>query len=194
MTATGTRTATLATVVTGALVAMALSACGDSEPTSAEAASAETATMVCGMLRRWNNEFSDSFNDTSDTITDQDDPDTANDVLADGLDQLIAIAEDHVAEVDGSLMLPPTAERERLLDELRSGADEAVAAIEAEREKAADLPPITVDDQRGAIGGALLALERAGSVVEPAIGSYDAEELREAFAAEDGCEHVIQPF
>ena len=46
----------------------------------------------------------------------------------------------------------------------------------------------------GCSGTAFIAVERAGSVVEPAIGTYDDEELKAAFAADDGCEHVIQPF
>jgi hypothetical protein len=51
-----------------------------------------------------------------------------------------------------------------------------------------------VSEQRGVLGGAFIAVERAGSVVEPAIGTYDDEDLKAAFAADDGCEHVIQPF
>jgi hypothetical protein len=51
-----------------------------------------------------------------------------------------------------------------------------------------------VSEQRGALGTAFIAVERAGAVVEPAIGTYDDEELKAAFAADDGCEHVIQPF
>jgi hypothetical protein len=175
-----------------ALAAVA-SACGDSEPTTREAASSETATVVCGMLRRWNNEMADAINGTSDAITDADDPETANGVLLDGFDDLIQLADDHRAEVD-DLDLPVSDDRDRLLEDLRGGADRAIAALEEERAKLEDLPPITVSEQRGVLGSAFIALERAGSLVEPAIGTYDDEELKAAFAADDGCEHVIQPF
>jgi hypothetical protein len=182
------------TVVAGVTAAgVVVSACGDSEPTTREAASAETATVVCGMLRRWNNEMAEAINGTSDAITDADDPETANGVLLDGFDDLIQLAEDHRAEVD-DLDLPVTNERHRLLEELRVGADRAIAALDDERAELEDLPPITPSDQRGVLGSAFLAAELAGSVVEPAVGTYDDEELKAAFAADDGCEHVIQPF
>jgi hypothetical protein len=182
------------TVMVGVAAALAVvSACGASEPTTREAASAETATVVCGMLRRWNNDMADSINGTSDAITDADDPATAPRMLRDGFDDLIQLAEDNRAEVD-DLDLPVSNERDRLLEDLRSGADEAVAALEEERAEIEDLPPIEVSEQRGVLGGAFIAVERAGSVVEPAIGTYDDEELKAAFAADDGCEHVIQPF
>jgi hypothetical protein len=183
-----------ATVIASATaVAALLSACGDSEPTTREAASADTATAVCGMLRQWNNEIGDVLNRTSDAITDADDPATAPGVLRDGFDDLIQLAEDHRNEVD-ELVLPVSDERDRLVEELRGGADDAVAALEEERADIEDLPAIEVSEQRGVLGTAFIAVERAGSVVEPAIGTYDDEELKAAFAADDGCEHVIQPF
>jgi hypothetical protein len=174
-------------------IAAVVAACGDSEPTTREAASSETATAVCGMLRRWNNEMADALNSTSDAITDADDPTTAPEMLRDGFDDLIRLAEDHRAEVD-DLELPVSDERDRLLEELRGGADKAIAALEEERADIEDLPSITVSEQRGVLGTAFIVVERAGSVVEPAIGRYDDEELKAAFAADDGCEHVIQPF
>ena len=57
-----------------------------------------------------------------------------------------------------------------------------------------DLPHHRGIGAAGALGTAFIAVERAGAVVEPAIGTYDDEELKAAFAADDGCEHVIQPF
>ena len=183
-----------ATVIAGVTAAVAVvSACGDSEPTTREAASSETAAVVCGMLRQWNNDIAASINATSDAITDADDPETAPGVLRDGFDDLIRLAEDHRSEVD-ELDLPVSDERDRLVEELRSGADEAVAALEEERADIEDLPSIEVSEQRGVLGTAFIAVERAGSVVEPAIGTYDDEELKAAFATDDGCEHVIQPF
>jgi hypothetical protein len=183
-----------ATVIAGVSAAVAVvPACGDSEPTTREAASSETATVVCGMLRQWNNDIADSINATSDAITDADDPESAPGVLRDGFDDLIRLAEDHRSEVN-ELELPVSDERDRLVEELRSGADEAVAALEEERADIEDLPSIEVSEQRGVLGTAFIAVERAGSVVEPAIGTYDDEELKAAFAADDGCEHVIQPF
>jgi hypothetical protein len=184
---------TAATIAAVAAAVALASACGDSKPTTREAASADTATTVCGMLRRWNNEMGDALNSTSDAITDADDPETAPEVLRDGFDDLIRLAEHHRSEID-ELDLPVSDERARLVDELRSGADEAVAALEEERADIEDLPSIEVSEQRGVLGTAFIAVERAGSVVEPAIGTYDDEELKAGFAADDGCEHVIQPF
>ena len=182
--------AVIASVTT---VAAVVSACGESEPTTREAASSQTATQVCGMLRRWNNDMADVINSTSDAITDADDPETANGMLLDGFDDLIQLAEEHRAEVD-DLELPVSNERDRLLEDLRGGADKAIAALDQERTEIEDLPPITVSEQRGVLGSAFIAIERAGSVVEPAIGTYEDEDLKAAFAADDGCEHVIQPF
>jgi hypothetical protein len=181
---------TAATIAAVAAAVALASACGDSKPTSREAASAETATAVCGMLRRWNNEMGDTLNSTSDAITDADDPETAPGVLRDGFDDLIRLAEAHQGEVD-ELELPASNERDRLLEEL---GDEAVAALEEERADIEDLASIEVSDQRGVLGTAFITAERAGAVVEPAIGTYEDEDLKAAFAADDGCEHVIQPF
>ena len=176
-----------------ALVASAavVAACGATEPTSTEAAAAEAADTVCATLRDWNNDLGDSLNATSGAITDDDDPDTANDVLLDGFDELIDLAEEHRAEVD-ALDLGPVADRDALLAELAEGADAAVAVLEDERDDIAELPPITVERQAGALGGAFVAVEGALSVMEPQVGGYRTE-LREAFAAEERCRHVIQP-
>jgi hypothetical protein len=171
----------------------AVMGCGASEPTTAETAAADTAETVCEMLRRWDNEVSEAINAASESITDDDDPTTANDVLLDGFDEAIRLAEGHRAELD-DLGLPTSRDRERLLDELRSGADEAIADLEEQRADAADLEPITVDQQRRALGGALLAVETAQSSVEPRLGGYEDEALREAFATDEGCQHVIQRF
>jgi hypothetical protein len=177
-----------------AAVALVLSAagCGASLPTSAEAAAAETADEVCAMLRELNNEMAVSLNATSDEITDADDPETAPQVLRDGYDDLIGIAEDYAHDVD-ELDLPVSDARDALLGELHSGAEEAVTALEDERTELEGLDPVEVDDQAGVLGGAFTSLEKAQSVVEPRIGAYGDEELTEAFAAEPTCEHFIQP-
>jgi len=176
------------------VLAVAATACGDdSGGSSGGAAPAETATAVCGLLRGWSNELAESLNATSDAITDADDPATANQVLLDGWDALIEIAEAHVAEVT-QLELPDTDARGQLVDDLTTGAEAAVTELEDERAGIAALPPITVDGQRGALGGAFTSLEKADSVVEPAIGAYDDEDIRAAFQDEPTCEHVIQPF
>jgi hypothetical protein len=171
-----------------------LVACGDdgSASTSAEDA-ATTASEVCEVLRAWNNELGDSLNATSEAITDADDPTTANQVLLDGWDALIAIAETHVSEA-GEIDLPATGARDELIAELSAGAEAALAVLRAERADIADLPTITVDEQRGALGGAFIALENVHSQVEPVIGAYEDERIRAAFTAEPGCEHVVQPF
>jgi hypothetical protein len=114
-------------------------------------------------------------------------------VLVGGFDDMIAVAEANRDELD-DLDLPTVDERDDLIAELEAGADESIAVLEEERADAAALPPIEIDDQGGAIGGASVGLERATSVLEPSIGDYDDETLRDAFATEDGCEQVIQPF
>lgn len=180
----------LASAVTTTILA---AGCGDTEPTTSEAAAAETADTVCTMLRRWNNELTDVLNATSQSITDDDDPETAVAVLVAGFDELIEIAFAHRGEVD-DLELPNVDERDALLEELAEGADESTAVLEEERAQAAELPAIELADQPGALGGASVGVERATSVLEPEIGGYEDEALREAFAANEGCEHVIQPF
>ncbi len=175
------------------VAAAAVAACGASEPTSAEAAAAETADTVCSLLRDWNNDLTGVFNSTSDAITDADDPDTSVDELVAGFDEMVVLAADHRAELD-DLDLPAVAERDELIAELTVGADESIEVLEDERAETVDLAPIEVDDQAGALGGASVGLERATSVLEPSIGTYQDEALREAFAADEDCEHVIQPF
>jgi hypothetical protein len=171
----------------------ALGACGASLPTSTERAATGTAETVCSLLEDWNNDLTEVFNATSAEITDADDPATSVDVLVGGFDDMIAVAEANRDDLD-DLDLPATDERDDLVAELRAGADESIAVLEEERAEAAALPPIDIDDQAGAIGGASVGLERATSVLEPSIGSYDDEALRDAFATEERCENVIQPF
>jgi hypothetical protein len=181
----------LASAGGAALLVGALPACGASEPTSAEAASAEVADIVCTTLRDWNNELGDELNATSQAVTDDDDPTTANSVLLEGIDELIALAEDNRDEVD-QLDLPDVLDREALLDELAAGAEQSVDELEHERERVAELEPITVDRQAGALGGAFTSLEGALAVLEPEVARYRPE-LRDAFVAEEGCRHVVQP-
>lgn len=175
----------------GVGMALTTAGCGASEPTSVEAAAATTADTVCTTLRRWNNELTDVFNAASQRITDDDDPDTAGDVLVAGFDEMIAIAETHVDEAR-ELELPRTVWSDDLRAELGTGAEESLAVLEDERDEAAELPPIDVDAQGGAIGGASLGVERATAVLEPSAGRYDVV-LAEAFAADEGCVHVVQP-
>jgi hypothetical protein len=162
---------------------------GDAAAASPEAA--ETADIVCTMLRDWNNDLGAVLNSTSRTITDQDNPRTSNGVLLDGFDEMIRLAEQHRRQVD-ELELPAVDERDRLVEELAAGADESIEVLQEERADAAELGPIDVDEQGSALGGAFTGVERALSVIEPQIGPYNAD-LRRAFQDNEGCEHVIQP-
>ncbi|HEX6420421.1 MAG TPA: hypothetical protein VFZ77_18110 [Acidimicrobiales bacterium] len=180
-----------ATAAVAVLTVLAAGACGASLPTSSETDAAETADAVCALLRDWNNEMGDIINATSKSITDDDDPSTANDVLAEGFEQLIEVAEARRSQLD-ELDLPDVADRQALLDDLRAGADESIAVLEAELDDVADLEPITVERQGGALGGAFVAVEGALSVIEPEVAGYGTE-LRTAFAEEEGCRHVVQP-
>ncbi|HLM63188.1 MAG TPA: hypothetical protein VK306_02730 [Acidimicrobiales bacterium] len=177
-----------------ALAGVAAAGCGDDDDNGGETtagADAAAADAVCTLLRGWNDDYGEVLNATSQTITDEDDPATATDVLVGGFDELIAIGEDHVTEVD-ELDLPAIAERDALLDELRAGAERSIAVLREEREEAAALGPIEVADQRGALGGAFTGVERATSVFEPRIAAYG-DDLQRAFAADPGCAHVVQP-
>jgi hypothetical protein len=165
---------------------------GGDTAAAASPEAAETAEAVCTMLRDWNNDLGDVINTTSQTITDEDDPSTANDVLLDGFDQMIRLAEQHREEVD-ELQLPAVDERDRLVEELAEGADESIDVLHEEKAEAAELGPIDVDEQRSALGGAFTGVERALSVIEPEIERYDAD-LQRAFENDEGCVHVIQPF
>jgi hypothetical protein len=80
--------------MTVVLALAAVPACGDDEPIAADRP-AEVADSVCTLLRDWNNDLSGIINDTSRAITDADDPETANEVLLDGFDRMIASAEAH---------------------------------------------------------------------------------------------------
>ncbi|HEX6425517.1 MAG TPA: hypothetical protein VFZ79_18660 [Acidimicrobiales bacterium] len=179
----------LAAACTAAL-ALSAAACGASLPTSSEAAAAETADMVCSLLRDWNNDMGDVINATSQAITDDDDPATANAELTDGFERLVAVAEARRAQLD-TLDLPTSRDRAALLDELRTGADESIAILEDELDDIAELSPITVERQAGALGGAFVTVEGALAVIEPRAGAYS-DELRAAFA-DEGCRHVVQP-
>jgi hypothetical protein len=165
---------------------------GDAGDAAASTEATETADIVCTMLRDWNNDLGEVVNATSQTITDEDDPATANDVLVGGFDEMIRLAEQHRREVD-DLELPAVDQGDELIEELAAGADESIDVLDEERDQAAELEPIALDDQGAALGWTFTGVERALSVIEPDIGAYD-EDLQRAFAADEGCEHVIQPF
>jgi hypothetical protein len=55
-----------------------------------------------------------------------------------------------------------------------------------------ELPPIGVPEQGWALSGAFLVYERATSAMRPQAAAWGAD-LREAIAAEEGCDFVIQP-
>jgi hypothetical protein len=181
------RTVTL--LVTAATLPML--ACSD-DAASPEEDAADTAAQVCGLLVDWSNDLTESMNATSETITDADDPATANGVLLDGFDELIDLARTHVDEA-GELDLPDNDNSDGLVDELRAGAERSIDELERGRASAAELDPIDVEGQAGAIGGALNAVESAKSVVEPVIATYDDEVLQQAFTDEPECLHVVQP-
>jgi hypothetical protein len=180
----------VALLVTAATIPT-LAACSD-DGASPEEDAADTAAQVCGLLVDWSNDLTASMNATSKTITDADDPDTANGVLLDGFDELIELAQAHVDQA-GELDLPDNDNSGRLVDELRAGAEKSIEELERGRANAADLDPIDIDGQPGAIGGAMNAVESAKSVVEPVIAAYHDDVLQQAFTDEPDCLHVIQP-
>jgi hypothetical protein len=180
-----------AAVAAGAALTTATAGCGASKPTSAEAAATETADQVCTLLRGWDNELSSSLNATSKSVTDDDDPATANRVLLDGFDELIDIANEHKDEA-ADLRLPGGPERDRIIEEIQAGTAKGIGELEDQKDDIAALPPITIADQAGALGGAFISLEKTQAAVEPRIELYDDPLLKEAFAANEGCAQVVQ--
>src|SRR4029453_16319318 len=106
--------------------------CGASKPSSEDAAVTETADQVCRMLRGWYDDLSTSVNATMATITDQDDPTTANGILLDGWDDLLTLSHSHEQQA-ADLTLPYRAPRAQLLAALQDGAAAATARLESER-------------------------------------------------------------
>jgi hypothetical protein len=181
----------MAAVMPAALAVLAVTACGASKPTSSEAAATDTAEQVCSLLRRWDNDLSGSLNATAKDITDADDPTTANQTLLAGFDELIALSHDHADEA-ADLRLPRVAERDRILEEIRTGVEKGISELEDEHATIEDLPPITIADQGGALGGAFIAVEKANASVEPRIALYASDTVKQAFADNDGCRQVVQ--
>jgi hypothetical protein len=176
--------------MTVVLALAAVPACGDDEPIAADRP-AEVADSVCTLLRDWNNDLSGIINDTSRAITDADDPETANEVLLDGFDRMIASAEAHAEDVD-DLDLPPVPDRTLILEALRAGAMASADVLTEALPELEELPPIGVPEQGWALSGAFLVYERATSAMRPQAAAWGAD-LREAIAAEEGCDFVIQP-
>src|SRR5918993_1938352 len=179
-----------AAAMTVALALAAVPACGDDEPIAADRP-AEVADSVCTLLRDWNNDLSGIINDTSRAITDADDPETANEVLLDGFDRMIASAEAHAEDVD-DLDLPPVPDRTLILETLRAGAMASTDVLTEALPELEELPPIGVPEQGWALSGAFLVYERATSAMRPQAAEWD-EELRRAIAEDEGCDFVIQP-
>ena len=142
-------------------------------------------------LRRWNNDLTEVFNATSQQITDDDDPDTAGDVLVDGFDEMIELASDHRDEVDG-LDLPAAGWRDDLIAELAAGPTSRSRCCRT----SAARPP-TCRPSRSTTRAAQSAARRWASSGRPRCSSprwaHDPV-LGAAFAADEGCEHVVQPF
>jgi hypothetical protein len=176
--------------MTVVLALAAVPACGDDEPIAADRP-AEVADSVCALLRDWNNDLSGIINDTSRAITDADDPETANGVLLDGFDRMIASAEAHADDVD-DLDLPPVPDRTLILETLRAGAMASAEVLTEALPELEELPPIGVPEQGWALSGAFLVYERATSAMRPQAATWAAD-LREAIAGEEGCDFVIQP-
>jgi hypothetical protein len=179
-----------AAAMTVALALAVVPACGDDEPIAADRP-AEVADRVCTLLRDWNNDLSGIMNATSRSITDDDDATTANGVLLDGFDEMVAAAEAHVDEVD-DLDLPPVPDRARILAGLRASAQASADVLTEARPDLEELPPIGVPEQGWALSGAFLVYERATSAMRPQAAGWDAE-LRRAIAEDQGCDLVIQP-
>ncbi|HEY7071570.1 MAG TPA: hypothetical protein VH479_15690 [Acidimicrobiales bacterium] len=172
-------------------VLIAALGCGASRPTTEDAAEAETADRVCDMLRGWYNDLSTSVNATMETITDQDDPTTANGILLNGWDDLLTLSQAHEQQA-AELTLPYSADRARLLADLQDGAAAATDRLESERTDIENAAPITVDQQGGTLAGAELAIEGARALFEPPVEDYGNAALLQAFADNDGCDHVVQ--
>ena len=154
---------------------------------------ATMAIAVCTALRDQTNVLVGIAN-TAVTGIEGKSPAARSAALLSGFDQAIAAAdafEQSVPELD----LPGIVEEPELRAEIADGATFAAAGVREERESfAADVPQVEDGDVRGRVGQFFNGIEKAMSVVEPAIATYDRRELQEAFLDEPSCRHVIQPF
>lgn len=151
-----------------------------------------TALAVCEGLEAQDNRLADAVNTAIASIGSMA-PDERDDALRTGFADTLAAARDfadHLATWD----LPDVAERDRLLTEMRDGADAAVAELEEEAAPFAGLTEVSDAAVQGQVGVLFNAVEKAMSVLEPRIGRYEGRALQEAFLAEPACQHVIQPF
>ncbi len=148
-----------------------------------------TADTVCSLLRDWNNDLTEVFNATSAEITDADDPEHVGGRARRRLRRDDRPRARTIGPSSTSSTCPAVDERDALTAELIEGADESLAVLESERDEAAALPADR-DRRPGRGHRRRVRGARAGDVGARAVDRRPTRTdlLREAFAADEGCE------
>jgi len=155
---------------------------------------AAAAMEICRALRAQANVRTDIANATVADVGEQT-PEERYQTLFDGYDTA-AEAERVFGESLADLDVPEIPERSDLLSEVADGADAAAAEFVDEQGRFADAVDgvVTDADWQGRVGEFFNSVEKANSLVEPAIARYDRRELQHAFLDEPECRYVIQQF
>lgn len=186
-----TRRGVLALLVVGLTTA----SCASDEPSSGQRHDddATAAAVICAELRDQVNTLVDIANAAVADIAGLTPAERTANILA-GYDDARAAADAFAADV-ATWTVPDIPERDQLIAEVGDGARAAIAELDDERAIfARDVPAVADDDVGGRVGQFFNGIEKALSVVEPAIAAYDRTELQRAFLDEPACRHVIQPF
>ena len=167
------------------LVAVALAAAGCGDDASGDDAGQRIETEVvalCDSVVALHSSIIDSVNEMSSKEVDADPPERAV-LLADGIDDMIALAEAAAVPTEPAALTIGLADRrERILSELR-----------AESEQFRDSYPTVTQDQRaGAVNRVFLLGEKLMSETEPKVTAETPDELVEAARRTRSCRFVIQ--
>lgn len=148
---------------------------------------APTAAVVCDMLVELDNDLADVANAVAAAAAA--DRAGARAILLDGFDRATVVVGDHAAAVES---LDPTdlVDGEALIDDLRRGAEEALAELVDERTRMAAVGPFEPDEVNGRIGQLFMTIEKTMSVAEPVAARHPL--LSKAFATAPACRFVVQ--
>lgn len=194
-------------LVAAALLPLAMAACTDergadeSSSTSAsapvdtasttDASPAATAIAVCDLLRTFVNDSADIANAAAADVTASDDPLARRSAVLTGFDALLVRAQTHHDDVE-ALDPADLSQGDAMVADLLEGAQQAISELTEERAAFELLPGLERADTAGRVGQFFNSLEKAMSVVEPAITQWAELELVDAFAAEPTCRFVVQ--
>lgn len=149
------------------------------------------AVAVCDHLIRFVNREVAVANEMATEITQATDPAARRARLLVGWDRVISEARAHLQRT-AALQLPVSRDATALWGELQLGAAAAVVTLEARRADLEAFGAFEESSEPGVIGTAFTGIEKAFSLVEPAVFRYEHRALREAFDEEPTCAHVVQ--